>query len=226
MLFILRRGRSLLRPLLDLPGVEVPAVCDIDDNAAEAARKLATEAGKARPDAYSSGPEDYLRLLDRSDLEAIGLQGSPEEAVLRLLASRATLLGLLHEGERILRVADPVLREEAGWLDAAKDELSSEGGLPGYPASLLRTIEDLHVQAAHQSAVLLLVGDVRVDDLHQDDHVQPVLVLPAVAPGDEFMSGVPVTQRQHVGRVNGRLPQRPQGRDHHDRQRLLGLGQR
>ena len=33
------RGSSLLRPLLDLAGVEVEAICDIDDNAAAKARK-------------------------------------------------------------------------------------------------------------------------------------------------------------------------------------------
>lgn len=65
------RGRALLRPLLDLPGVEVPALCDIDDNAVEQARKIAQDAGKPRPDAYAAGPEDYRRLLDRDHLDGV-----------------------------------------------------------------------------------------------------------------------------------------------------------
>ena len=65
------RGTSLYRPLLDLPGVEVTAVCDIDDNAVERARKLSTDAGKQRPDAYAAGPQDYLRMLERTDLDGV-----------------------------------------------------------------------------------------------------------------------------------------------------------
>lgn len=65
------RGTSLLRPLLDLPGIAVPAVCDIDDNAVARAQKLAQDAGKAKPDAYARGAEDYRRMLERADLDAV-----------------------------------------------------------------------------------------------------------------------------------------------------------
>ena len=65
------RGTSLLRPLLDLPGVEVPAICDIDDNAVARAQKLAQDAGKGKPDAYARGPQDYRRMLERTDLDGV-----------------------------------------------------------------------------------------------------------------------------------------------------------
>ncbi len=65
------RGSSLLRPLVDLPGVEVPAVCDVDDNAAERAREICEQAGKEKPTVYARGPEDYLRMLERDDLDGV-----------------------------------------------------------------------------------------------------------------------------------------------------------
>ena len=65
------RGTSLLRPLLDLSGVEVTAICDPDDNATARARKLCQDAGKPPPAIYARGPEDYLRLLDSEDLDGV-----------------------------------------------------------------------------------------------------------------------------------------------------------
>ena len=65
------RGTSLLRPLLDLAGVEVAAICDLDDNAAARARRLCREAGKPPPSIYARGPEDYRRLLDLEDLDGV-----------------------------------------------------------------------------------------------------------------------------------------------------------
>ncbi len=65
------RGASLLRPLLDLPGVEVPAICDLDDNAVARAQQLCEQAGKPRPAAYARGAEDYRRMLERSELDAV-----------------------------------------------------------------------------------------------------------------------------------------------------------
>ncbi len=63
------RGTSLLRTMLRLPGVEVPAVCDLDEaRSAKAAALIADAApGAAKPATYT----DYRRLLERTDIDAI-----------------------------------------------------------------------------------------------------------------------------------------------------------
>ncbi|MEO7653094.1 MAG: gfo/Idh/MocA family oxidoreductase, partial [Bryobacteraceae bacterium] len=53
------RGTTLLRTLLALPGVKVPAICDINEASLARAQGLAEKAGQARPDGYSSGVEDF-----------------------------------------------------------------------------------------------------------------------------------------------------------------------
>ena len=57
--------------MLDLKGVEVAAVCDLDDNAAARVRKLCREAGERPPSIYARGSEDYRRLLDLEDLDGV-----------------------------------------------------------------------------------------------------------------------------------------------------------
>lgn len=65
------RGTSLLRTMLSLPGLEVPAVCDINEANLARAQALVEKTGRKRPDGYSSGVKDYLRLLNRQDLDAV-----------------------------------------------------------------------------------------------------------------------------------------------------------
>lgn len=65
------RGTSLLRDLLSLPGVEVPAICDIKEANLTRALGLVEKARGKRPDGYQNGPEDYRRLVDRKDLDAV-----------------------------------------------------------------------------------------------------------------------------------------------------------
>jgi hypothetical protein len=65
------RGTGLLRILMAMKGVEVPAVCDIDPAAAARARKIVAQAGRKEPESYTRGEEDYKRLADRADLDAV-----------------------------------------------------------------------------------------------------------------------------------------------------------
>jgi predicted dehydrogenase len=65
------RGTSLLKNFLDLPGVEVPAICDINEEHLRRAQDIVEKKGASRPAGYSSGMEDYRRLIDRNDLDAI-----------------------------------------------------------------------------------------------------------------------------------------------------------
>lgn len=66
-----RRGTSLLQSLLTLPGVEVPALCDVSESAAAQTSQVLTRLGRPAPQQYTRGPEDYRRLLDRPDLTAV-----------------------------------------------------------------------------------------------------------------------------------------------------------
>ena len=65
------RGRSLLSNLLLMPGLEFPALCDIDLNALTQAQDMVVKAGHAKPEGYSNGPEDFQRLLWREDIDAV-----------------------------------------------------------------------------------------------------------------------------------------------------------
>jgi predicted dehydrogenase len=65
------RGTALLNTLLSLPGVSVPAVCDVDAAAATRAQDLVEKAGGKRPEAYTAGERDWERLCLRDDLDAV-----------------------------------------------------------------------------------------------------------------------------------------------------------
>ncbi len=65
------RGGSLLRTMLNLPGVEVPAIGDINEEHLARAQKRAVDAGRSKPEGYSRGPEDFRRLVERDDLDAV-----------------------------------------------------------------------------------------------------------------------------------------------------------
>lgn len=66
-----RRAKGLLAILLSLKGVEVPAVCDTNAAAAEYGQTLVVDSGRAKPELYTRGEEDYRRLMDRADLDAV-----------------------------------------------------------------------------------------------------------------------------------------------------------
>jgi predicted dehydrogenase len=65
------RGTGLVKILLDVPGVEMPAICDINEEHLQNAQSIVEKAGRKRPEGYSSGPEDYRRLVAREDLDAV-----------------------------------------------------------------------------------------------------------------------------------------------------------
>lgn len=65
------RGSGLLRTTLRMGDVEVPAVCDINEAHLSRAQEFVEKAGKKRPEGYSRGVEDYKRMLERDDLDAV-----------------------------------------------------------------------------------------------------------------------------------------------------------
>jgi predicted dehydrogenase len=65
------RGTGIVKILLEVPGVDIPAICDINEEHLEKAQTIVEKTGRKRPEGYSSGPEDYRRLVGREDLDAV-----------------------------------------------------------------------------------------------------------------------------------------------------------
>lgn len=65
------RGKSLLGNLLHMSGVAVPAVCDINPEAAAAAANMLELAGRPKPEMYTRDEYHYRELLTRDDLDAV-----------------------------------------------------------------------------------------------------------------------------------------------------------
>lgn len=65
------RGRSLLGVLVGMKNVQVPAVCDTDPKAAQAAQEIVVKAGQPQPEAYTRDEQVYQELLARMDLDAV-----------------------------------------------------------------------------------------------------------------------------------------------------------
>ena len=65
------RGTSIVRTLLQLPGVEIPAVCDIKEDHAARARDIIKTVVGNEPGLYTSGDRDWENLVVRDDLDAV-----------------------------------------------------------------------------------------------------------------------------------------------------------
>lgn len=65
------QGTEHIKNLLSLDGVELRAVCDIAPEKTERAQRLAREAGKKEPKAYTNGPRDFERLCAEEDLDLV-----------------------------------------------------------------------------------------------------------------------------------------------------------
>lgn len=65
------RGSFLTSLLLELPGVEVRAVCDIMPDRAVAARDLIEKKSGHRPEVYTKNETDFEHLCAREDLDAV-----------------------------------------------------------------------------------------------------------------------------------------------------------
>ena len=65
------RAQSHIKALTRLPGIEIPAICDIDStNITRSASRIERALGK-RPKLYDAGPEDYKNLLADKSIDAI-----------------------------------------------------------------------------------------------------------------------------------------------------------
>jgi len=64
-------GMSHVGNLLKIEGVEIRAVCDIVEEKVARAQKVVQEAGQPKPDGYCCGPQGYLKLCAREDLDLV-----------------------------------------------------------------------------------------------------------------------------------------------------------
>lgn len=65
------RGSGLLNDLLNIPGVEIPAICDLRPEHAESGAKRVERAGQPKPTLYSGSETAYERLCARTDLDLV-----------------------------------------------------------------------------------------------------------------------------------------------------------
>ena len=65
------RGKSLTGTMLNIPGVSVPAVCDINAVNLAAGQDVVEKAGQKRPEPYTGDDYAYRKLLERDDLDAV-----------------------------------------------------------------------------------------------------------------------------------------------------------
>ena len=65
------RGTGLLKTVLSMENVDIPAICDINVDNLSRAKDLVEKAGMKTPDGYSKGEEDFRRMLLRDDLDAV-----------------------------------------------------------------------------------------------------------------------------------------------------------
>ena len=65
------RGTGLLRVLLGMKDLVIPAICDIDPGRLARARKMVVDRGQPEPEGYSKNERDYENLMARDDLDAV-----------------------------------------------------------------------------------------------------------------------------------------------------------
>jgi predicted dehydrogenase len=65
------RGTSLMKNLLAIDGVEIPALCDIDSDKLKNAISICKDAGRKKPEGYGNDEYSYRELLGRDDLDAV-----------------------------------------------------------------------------------------------------------------------------------------------------------
>lgn len=65
------RGTSLLRNLLSMNDVVIPALCDLYPDRLAQASRLCVEAGQQEPQVYTGDESAYLELLDKETLDAV-----------------------------------------------------------------------------------------------------------------------------------------------------------
>lgn len=65
------QGGSHVRNFLKIDGVQIVALCDIDEPRAKEVRQWVDDDGRPAPDIYTRGETDYKRLCERDDIDLV-----------------------------------------------------------------------------------------------------------------------------------------------------------
>jgi len=65
------RGSGAVNRLLKIEGVQVKALCDIRPDTLKAAQKQVTDAGRPAAAEYTGGPDEWMKLCERDDLDLV-----------------------------------------------------------------------------------------------------------------------------------------------------------
>jgi predicted dehydrogenase len=65
------QGGSHVRNFLKIDGVQIVALCDIDEPRAKEVRQWVVDDGRPAPDIYTRGETDYKRLCERDDIDLV-----------------------------------------------------------------------------------------------------------------------------------------------------------
>ncbi len=103
----------MLRQLLRIDGVEVPAICDIKVSHLDRAIEIVKQARGNTAAGYSKGPYDYRRMLERDDFDAV------------LIATPALLRLTLPQGSAIWGIPESRLKMVANEVPPRRSDLRS-----------------------------------------------------------------------------------------------------
>ncbi|MDX1503497.1 MAG: Gfo/Idh/MocA family oxidoreductase [Thermoanaerobaculia bacterium] len=65
------QGGSHVQNFLRIDGVEIPAICDVDETRAREVAQWVVDAGRAAPALHTRGETDYRRLCERDDVDLV-----------------------------------------------------------------------------------------------------------------------------------------------------------
>src|SRR5512138_1808863 len=65
------RGSEAVSRLLYVDGVVITAVCDVQPDKVAQAQKIVTDLGLPEPAGYSAGPDDWMKLCERDDIDLV-----------------------------------------------------------------------------------------------------------------------------------------------------------
>lgn len=66
-----RRGPSLMRTMLPIPGIEITALCDINYDNLQRAQQILLDNGRPKADEYFKNEYSFEKLMERDDLDAV-----------------------------------------------------------------------------------------------------------------------------------------------------------